>query len=71
MQNFDKQIINELLRVCSTEEVVLALLGEADKEVVEKVQVVARVLTDEWNEAAWTGGSNNTQKLNEIFSSNE
>ena len=67
MQNFDKQIINELMRVCSAEEVVLVLTGDADEDTVQKVQVVARVLTDEWNETGWNPQSSNVDNLKDMF----
>ena len=67
MQNFDKQIVNELMRVCSAEEVLLVLLGEASDEVRSKVQTVARVLTDEWNDTGWSPQSANVDKLKDIF----
>lgn len=68
MRNYDNKIITELKKVCTAEELVLVLIGEADWATKRKVESIAQVLLDEYNEGGFSGGSKNINKLKEIFS---
>lgn len=68
MRNYDNKIITELKKVCTAEEMVLVLLGEADWATKRKVQSVTQVLLDEYSDEGFSGGSKNINKLKDIFS---
>ena len=68
MRNYDNKIITELKKVCTAEELVLVLIGDADWPTKRKVASAAQVLLDEYNEEGLTGGSKNINKLKDIFS---
>lgn len=68
MRNYDNKIITELKKVCTAEEIVLTLIGEADWATKRKVQAVAQVLLDEYNGDGLSGGSKQINNLKDVFS---
>ena len=65
MENFNKKVITEALKVVTAEEMINAILGN-DETARRKLQTVVRVLHDEYNESPWVGNASEVSRLNNI-----